>query len=270
MARRTKRMDEQANRYLVSRYLDLSSRHAAKGRGERSGKIRSLSTFQRYQQALGQAGKWAWKAYGIRRLDRLTPEMAKAYLDHRRAAGIGQKQLDNDRNALQFVTGKLDRVKALDEGPKASRAYSRDEVERIAIRQHPHHALATRIAYDAGLRAHELHTLRRADEDAPSSSRQWRLDRFLGRSGERYVVTGKEGWPERFCSLTGFLGPWRRVGLMRRVRSAIAISITPRTTTLAAASLGAKALGRVRRPSLVTPWARMVSAMAMRKAALLS
>ena len=112
MGRRAKRMDEQAERLLVGRHLELSSRHAAKARGDGSNKIRSLSTFQRYRHALGQAGKWAWKAYGIRRLDHLTAEMGKAYLAYRRGAGIGQKQLDNDRNAMQFMTGKLDRVKA--------------------------------------------------------------------------------------------------------------------------------------------------------------
>ena len=186
-------MQTQAQKVLTSRFLDLSSRHKAKSGGGPTGKIHSLATFRTYSHALGQAGKWMRIRHGLAKIDKMTPDLAKAYLVYRRDAGIGQKQLDNDRNAMQFMTGKLDRVKALDEGPKASRAYSRDEVERIAIRQQPHHALATRIAYDAGLRAHELHTLRRADEDAPSSSRQWRPDRFLGRSGVRYVVTGKGG-----------------------------------------------------------------------------
>ena len=178
MGRRTKRMDEQAERLLVNRHLELSSRHAAKARGEGSKKIRSMSTFHRYRQALGQAGKWAWKAFGIRRLDHLTAEMAKAYLGHRRSEGIGQKQLDNDRNAIQFVTGKLDRVMAVKKRSLESRAYKRDEVDRIAKRQSEPNSLATRIAYDAGLRAHELLTLRRIDEDAPSRSRAWRDDRF--------------------------------------------------------------------------------------------
>ena len=191
---RTKSMDKQATRLLAHRHLDLSSRHAAKsfGRGS-SKKIHSVSTFQRYRQALAQAGKWARIHHGIRRLDHVTPEIARAYLDHRRCDGIGQKQLDNDRNALQFVTGKLGRVKAQTEAEKESRAYSKDEAAEIADRQHDRNALATRIAYDAGLRAHELHTLRRANEASPSQARKWHPDRFLGRTGVRYVVRGKGG-----------------------------------------------------------------------------
>ncbi|MGI9449740.1 MAG: site-specific integrase, partial [Geminicoccaceae bacterium] len=74
-----------------------------------------------------------------------------------------------------------------------SRAYSKDEAERIANGQAAHNALATRIAYDAGLRAHELLTLRRSDEAGPTRARQWRSDLFQGRTGVRYVVTGKGG-----------------------------------------------------------------------------
>ena len=94
---------------------------------------------------------------------------------------------------MQFLTGKLTRIKSIKGAPKESRAYSRSEMERIAKRQAPHNALATRIAYHAGLRAHELHTLRRADEASPSKAREWRVDRFQGRYGVRYVVTGKGG-----------------------------------------------------------------------------
>jgi len=190
---RVRLMETQARKLLTSRFLDLSSRHAAKSHGGSTGKIHSLSTFQRYSQALGQAGKWMRQNHNLMLIDKMTPDLAKAYLVYRRDEGIGQKQLDNDRNAMQFMTGKLARVIAWDKGSKESRSYSRDEMERIANRQKGHNALATRIAYDAGLRAHELLTLRRADEDAPSSSRAWRSDRFLGRTGERYVVTGKGG-----------------------------------------------------------------------------
>lgn len=186
-------MEKQAEKVLRSRFLDLSSRHAAKSGIATTGKIHSLSTFHRYSQALGQAGKWMRIKHDLSKIDEMTPSLAQAYLAYRRDAGIGQKQLDNDRNAMQFMTGKLDRMKAIVESPKDSRAYSREEVDRIARRQSDGNGLATRIAHDAGLRAHELLTLRRADEDSPSKSREWRLDRFLGRTGERYVVTGKGG-----------------------------------------------------------------------------
>jgi integrase len=194
-----KPMPEQA-RAILRQYLDLSSRHAAKLdltlQGSRStGRIHSLRTFEKYVACLSQAGKWAKEQHGLRHLSALTPEHAQAYLEHRAAAQIGQKQLDADRNALEFVTGKgsLTRVSALIQRPLGSRIYTPVQVERVQRCQSEENALATRLAYEAGLRAHELLTLRRTDEDRPSGHRHWRSERFQGRDGLRYVVTGKGG-----------------------------------------------------------------------------
>ncbi len=121
----------------------------------------------------------------------MTHELAQAYLSYRREEGIGQKQLDNDRNAMQFMTGKLSRVMSTKHQELSSRAYTKTKVDRIANRQSSHHALAARIAYDAGFRAHDLQTLRRSDQAEIASSRQWRSDLFQGRSAVRYVVKGK-------------------------------------------------------------------------------
>lgn len=186
-----KDMQKQAERLLVSRHLELGKKGDPSRRGD--DKIHSLSTFQRYKQALGQAGKWACSNHGIRRLDQLTPEIAKAYLQKRIEDGISQKQLDNDRRSMEFVVGKLERIKTVQSKPATSRAYTPEQAERIAARQKVHNALATKIAFNAGLRAHELITLRRADEGSPTPSRQWRDDLFHGREGERYLVTGKGG-----------------------------------------------------------------------------
>jgi integrase len=186
-----KDMHQQADRLLGGRYLELGEK-AQQSRDETT-KIRSISTFNRYKQALGQAGKWAYQHYGITRLDHLTPEIAKAYLQQRVKDGIGQKQLHNDRRSMEFVVGKLERVKTDKPQKLEPRAYTPEQAESIAARQAPHNALATKVAYNAGLRAHELLTLRRADEGAPSTSRAWRDDRFHGREGERYLVTGKGG-----------------------------------------------------------------------------
>ena len=193
MPKRLRLMETQARKVLCSRFLDLTSRHIAKSGEDQPRKIHSQSTFRIYSRALGKAGTWCRQKYNLLFIAKMTPEMASAYLEHRRSQDIGQKQLDNDRNAMGFMVGDLARVKALGEAPKESRAYSRDEAERIAARQAPHNALATRIAYDAGLRAHELHTLRRTDEASASPHRAWRPDRFLGRRGVCYVVTGKGG-----------------------------------------------------------------------------
>lgn len=186
-------MQTQARKVLASRHLDLSSRHAAKRGFGSTGKIHSMSTFKTYSRVLGNAGKWIRIKFGLAKIDEMTPEMAQAYLASRRSEGIGQKQLDNDRVSMEYMTGKLARVFSDREAVRARRSYSKSEAERIARRQSDRNALATRVAYDAGLRAHELHTLRRADEDSPSTVRAWRSDLFQGRSGVRYVVTGKGG-----------------------------------------------------------------------------
>lgn len=186
-----KNMFKQAERMLVSQYLSLTSKHAKSETGAKN--IHSISTLTRYKQALGQAGKWAHQNHGIARLNQLSPETARDYLRHRVEQGIGQKQLDNDRAAMQFVVGNLDRIKADHQSKLESRAYTKEQAERIADRQSERNCLASKIAYDAGLRAHELLTLRRIDEATPSNARQWRSDLFQGRSGDVYVVKGKGG-----------------------------------------------------------------------------
>ncbi len=58
--------------------------------------------------------------------------------------------------------------------------------------QNPANRLATELAYSAGLRAHELHTLRPAAE-RQADGRPALAEKFQGRAGQRYTVTGKGG-----------------------------------------------------------------------------
>jgi len=62
----------------------------------------------------------------------------------------------------------------------------------VADRQHDANRLATEIAHAAGLRAHELLTLRPAAEQ-PADARPARDEKFAVREGERYTVVGKGG-----------------------------------------------------------------------------
>lgn len=194
-----KPMDVQA-RAVLKQSLNLTSRHAAKMTagvaGSRStGKIHSLATFDKYAAALAQAGQWAREAADVRHLRDLTAELAQAYLVDRAAAGIGQKQLDTDRNALEFVTGKgsLARETVLSVTELRSRAYAPEQVRLVVAGQDSRCALATEIAWRAGLRAHELLTLKRTNEATAATHRCWSEHRFAGREGARYVVTGKGG-----------------------------------------------------------------------------
>lgn len=194
-----KPMDLQAER-MLSQHLSLTSRHEAKEAlgvpgAKSTGQIHSLRTFEKYSEALTHAGEWARENFGIKYLDQLTPEMGQQYLAERAADGISQKQLDADRNAMQFVTGResIERAEAQVSPAGEGRAYTAAQIERIAVSQSERNALATRVAYASGMRAHELHTLRPASDGMPSAHRTWSSERFAGRDGERYLVTGKGG-----------------------------------------------------------------------------
>ena len=162
------------------------------------GKIHSRGTARAYQQALTGAAKWLKKKANNQALERMTPEQAHQYLDERRKT-VRQKTLDLDRQALQILPqiGKLDRIESrLDPSPleTGGRAYTPVQVQMVAAAQSERHALATEIAHAAGLRGHELLTLRRADEQAASTHRKWSAERFEGRPDSvRYTVVGKGG-----------------------------------------------------------------------------
>ncbi len=192
-------MDVQAKALLKS-FLCLSSRHRMKVqqniRGSRTtGKIHSLATYNKYSTALKLAGEWTQEHLNIRHLRELNSTIAQQYLGYRAEKGIGQKQLDADRNALEFILGKgvLQRQKSGKEPNQSSRIYTAEQITLICQGQNSKNALATQIAYHAGLRAHELLTLQPIREASASNHRHWRNDRFERREGERYIVIGKGG-----------------------------------------------------------------------------
>ena len=76
---------------------------------------------------------------------------------------------------------------------KSSRGYTPEQVDAIAVRLSTRTGLATRIAYAAGLRAHELLTIWPKPEQSPSSHRKCSNKRFSGRGSEAYTVVGKGG-----------------------------------------------------------------------------
>jgi len=123
----------------------------------------------------------------------LTAEIAQKYLADRFAT-VSQKTLDLDRQAIQMHLGtRLEVVKSERETHLSTRSYTTAQIERIAWAQSERNGLATKIAHNGGLRAHELLTIRPAGERQASSHREWSTERFTGREGERYTVEGKGG-----------------------------------------------------------------------------
>ncbi len=167
---------------------------------QRSGNLKSVGTGRNYRQALTRAAEYASSERVPGGLQGLSREHAICFLEIRGQV-VGQKTLDLDRQALQSFlrsTGKLQPserlpvIKSEHSQALQSRAYTREQVRRIAAHQQATNALATEIAHAAGLRAHELLTLQPAKE-RNADARPARNEKFLGRSGNRYVVVGKGG-----------------------------------------------------------------------------
>ena len=165
-----------------------------KGRHENraDGKIHSVGTARGYEQAIKGVVEFL-QANRLGDLRSMTVEMVQLYLAAR-ATFVAQKTLDLDRQAIQLHLGiRLSVVKSEKETSLSTRSYTRAQVARIASAQSERNNLATQIAHCAGLRAHELLTIRPASEQQASTHREWSPDRFIGREGERYTVAGKGG-----------------------------------------------------------------------------
>lgn len=159
---------------------------------QNDGRIHSLGTARGYEQALKGFADYL-RQYRLGDLHSASEEEARQYLAVRSQL-VGQKTLDLDRQAIQIHLGqRLEIVCSSKESTLSTRSYTPAQVERIAHAQSEANSLATRLAYHAGLRAHELFTLRPAGERLASGHRQWSAERFTGREGDRYTVVGKGG-----------------------------------------------------------------------------
>ena len=161
--------------------------------------IKSYGTARNYEQALRTVAKWT-KENKVNGLQSLTPDVARHYLEYR-AESVGQKALDMERQAIQAMmqlNGKLPakatlyRVKSELDEIKRSRAYTSAQAQAVSEHQTDTHQLATQIAYAAGLRAHELLTLAKAEE-SPPDKRPALDSKWAGREGQLYTVQGKGG-----------------------------------------------------------------------------
>jgi len=189
MAKHSFRSAKSQARHAISDKVSLGkSRHDNRN----DGRIHSVRSAINYQQSLTTLTQYL-QVNRLGDLRSVTPQIATQYLVDR-ASAVSQKTLDQDRQAIQaHLDVKLEVIKSERETILNSRSYTPAQVERIANAQSERHAFATRIAYTAGLRAHELFTLRPASERPASTQREWSASRFEGRDGIRYTVTGKGG-----------------------------------------------------------------------------
>jgi integrase len=162
--------------------------------------IKSVGTVRNYEAALTRVASYL-SANKLGTLRDLTLDKAVSYLSHR-ANGVGQSQLNMERQSIQVmmknVTNQLDVkssievVKSNIQGEFKTRAYTALQVDFIANRQQEKNSLATKIAYQAGLRAHELYTLLPINE-RKADIRTALASKFTGIEGVAYTVIGKGG-----------------------------------------------------------------------------
>ena len=180
---------KRAQRLVSKKYSAGLSRKAA----SQQGRITSLGTKRDLTNSLSIYIAW-------RACNGLLPEQQDnavqihAFLEERSEI-VQQATLNQNRNALQLAFAiKLPMIRSQIKTCRTSRSYSSDEIARVIEHQSERNALSTVIAFFAGLRAHELATLRRLDESQPSARRQWDSRRFAGLNDVTiYIVTGKGG-----------------------------------------------------------------------------
>ena len=154
--------------------------------------IASLGTQRNYAQALRGYTAFA-KEYHLGDIRAMTRETAITYLEFR-SQEVRQKTLDLDRQAVQKMLGeKLPIFESELETALTTRAYPRAQLALVAGAQSAKHSLSTEVAYNAGLRAHELITVQPLAMQPPSSHREFRKDLFTGREVVIYTVKGKGG-----------------------------------------------------------------------------
>lgn len=185
----------------MAKFANAERQAASVMKALQGGVLQSIGTVRNYEQALTRIAEYAQENRLEGGLRGMTAEQVVAYLEQRGEA-VGQKTLDMERQAaqsmLQHVTGRLEPgerlpvVKSEHEQVLSSRAYTTEQTHLIAAAQTERNALATKIAHSAGLRAHELLTLRPAAERA-ADERPTAEEKFSGRDGQRYTVEGKGG-----------------------------------------------------------------------------
>lgn len=155
-------------------------------------KIHSLGTARNYEAALTRLTEWL-QQNRLGDLKNLNTTEALQYLELR-GQSVGQKTLDQERQAIQMhLSIKLPVIKSELTQALKCRAYTHAQILLIAKSQREPNRLATEIAFIAGLRAHELLTLRPIQERSASTHRQWSSHRFSEQEGRIYTVIGKGG-----------------------------------------------------------------------------
>lgn len=184
----------------MAKFASPGRQAASVMKGLQGDTLQSVGTVRNYEQSLTRVSEFL-QQNRLGDLRSLTPEKAISYLEIR-GQEVGQKTLDMERQAIQSMmqnvtnklapTEKLPTIKSEQAQILKSRAYTDAQVKMITAAQTEKNALSTQLAHAAGLRAHELLTIARPDEQ-PADARPALDQKFSGREGVVYTVTGKGG-----------------------------------------------------------------------------
>ena len=134
-------------------------------------------------------------ALNVKRLKDIKRVDAEQYLIDKQQNFASQKALDRDRKALAIALNiKIPRLKSMSRVELKGRSYSKVEIDAVIKFMSPRNAFSAYLAYQTGLRAHELLSINRVGELSKSETRKWSEQRFLGQEGSVvFVVKGKGG-----------------------------------------------------------------------------
>ncbi|NOT15473.1 MAG: site-specific integrase [Methylotenera sp.] len=155
--------------------------------------IKSVGTLRAYIACLKIFFDWC-DTNGVSSSTRSSKQFLVAFLEEK-AEIYQQKTLCQHRMALNaafhkqlaFIPSKLDTV-------LHARNYQLSELLQLIQHIQVRNAISILICYFAGLRAHELATLQRLNENTRSSTRSWNGNLFAFETNHTiYIVTGKGG-----------------------------------------------------------------------------
>jgi hypothetical protein len=188
------RASEKSDRYQAAQAAkSLQGTH-----GQRT--IKSDMSIEAHENRLKLAAGYMRSEHNLALRD-MTISHAISYLEQRSELANTSSTFKSDKDALHAMLRDQDKLTRHEQIPvkyerneiMKSRSYTHVQIDMIRERMTPRNALSVEIAHAAGLRAHELHTIDKL-ENQPVDIRPEHELKFQDKSDwERYSVNGKGG-----------------------------------------------------------------------------
>ena len=174
-------------------------------KGKTDANVKSVNTSSNYCKSLQRAAEFLKEHHNNRSLESIDKNLAREFQEYR-SEFVGSSAINMERQAIEMfmkTTGalesneKLPMIKSELEEILDSRAYTHSQIDEVMKHQSPENAFSTALASAAGLRAHELFTINRHEEQQPTDRTDQKGEpletKFSGLEGVKYTVDGKGG-----------------------------------------------------------------------------